>query len=177
MADRPTNRPVDVILDSFDGIWSGFTGRLEGLADDEYHWAPVDGWGVVADADGARVTGAGHQDPGPFTTIAWRTWHIAVDCLDAYSARCFGSTGASVSGEAWHLRADDALADLERSWQNWRGHLGDVDDAAWWERLGDEWGPFADHNLHDLTQHALHEVSHHAAEIGVLRDLWRGGVR
>ena len=37
--------------------------------------------------------------------------------------------------------------------------------------------PISEHIEPHLTQHALHEVSHHAAEIGVLRDLWRGGVR
>ena len=38
--------------------------------------------------------------------------------------------------------------------------------------LGPRWGPFAEHSLVDLVLHALHEVTHHAAEIALLRDLY-----
>lgn len=178
MPERPTTDPRLVVLDAHDGIWSQLHARLGGLSDDEYRWAPVDGWSVEQASDGrVEVTGAGHTDPGPFTTIAWRLWHLAVDCLDGYSERLFATTGASVSGTAWHWGADEAVADLERAWANWRAGLAARDADEWWDVLGPHWGPFAEHNLYDLALHAHNELTHHAAEIALLRDLWRSGRR
>ena len=48
--------------------------------------------------------------------------------------------------------------------------------VAWgddvFELLGPSWGPFAQHTRLDLYLHARHEVSHHGAEIALLRDLY-----
>jgi hypothetical protein len=38
--------------------------------------------------------------------------------------------------------------------------------------LGPHWGAFAEHSPVDLVLHALHEVTHHAAEIALRRDLY-----
>jgi hypothetical protein len=38
-------------------------------------------------------------------------------------------------------------------------------------------GLYADSNTLDLALHVLDELVHHAAEVGVLRDLWAAGLR
>lgn len=60
--------------------------RLEGLTDDEYLWEPVAGcWTIRPQSDGRyradwAVPLAG---TGPFTTIAWRLWHL----INGYGAK------------------------------------------------------------------------------------------
>jgi hypothetical protein len=180
MSDRPTSDFEVVVLDVLDDAWAQMVGRLDGLSDAEYLWEPVDGcWTVRAREDGSvTVDGEGERDrdPPPVTTIAWRLWHIGVDCLDAYSERLLGRTGASVSGDAWHLEAAAAVEDLERSWRCFRGGLGDLAAEQWWEQLGDDWGPWSRHSVLDLAVHALHEIAHHGAEVALLRDLYREGL-
>ena len=43
---------------------------------------------------------------------------------------------------------------------------------AWEEPLGPAWGPYATSTTLDLALHVLDEVVHHAAEVGLLRDLY-----
>ncbi len=52
--------------------------RLTGTTDDEYFWEPVaDYWSVRPDADGVfRSENARMPDRRPFTTLAWRLWHL-----------------------------------------------------------------------------------------------------
>ncbi len=180
MADRPTTDLRVAVLDVFDDVWSTMIARLTGIPTDEYLWEPAPGcWSVRAGTDGCpRVDGfrTRELDPAPVTTIAWRVHHIAVDCLDSYSQRAFGRVGASVAGDEWHLDPARAAADAERAWACFRSGAGDRTQDEWWHELGDEWGPFERHSLLDLVLHALHEVTHHAAEIALMRDLYAGGV-
>lgn len=177
MSARPTTEFEVVVLDVLDDAWAQLTARLEGLSDAEYLWEPVAKCWTVRSRAGGSVTvdGEGERDldPAPVTTIAWRLWHIGVDCLDGYSERLLGATGASVSGAGWHLEPGPALADLDRSWQCFRGGLGELTKEQWWEQLGDDWGPWSRHSVLDLAVHALHEIAHHGAEVALLRDLYR----
>ena len=179
MAERPTTRFEVVVLDVLDDAWAQVAGRLDGVTDEEYRWEPVDGcWSVRAREDGSvTVDGEGERDrdPAPVTTIAWRLWHIRVDCLDGYSERLFGRTGAPVSGSAWHLEAAKALEDLDRSWRWFRSGLGALTTEQWWDEIGDGFGPWSRHSVADLAVHALHEIAHHGAEVALLRDLHRAG--
>ena len=45
-------------------------------------------------------------------------------------------------------------------------------DATWLAPIGPTFGPFAEANGLDLALHVLDEVVHHAAEVGLLRDLY-----
>jgi hypothetical protein len=176
MADRPTTDFRIAVLDVFDDVWSSMIARLDGLTDDEYLWEPAPGaWSVRSVGDGsARIDGFREPDldVAPVTTIAWRLQHIAVDCLDSYSDRAFGRTGARAHDDEWYLEPAPAIDDAERAWTCFREGAAarSVDD--WWQVLGPDWGPFAQHSLLDLALHALHEVTHHAAEIALLRDLY-----
>lgn len=67
MPERPTTDIRRIVLDAHDGVWTQFRGRLDGLTDDEYRWAPVE-WHLTVDCfDGYRdrlfgVTGASASD-------------------------------------------------------------------------------------------------------------------
>lgn len=177
MIERPTSDSKAVVLDHCDTVWHQLHHRLAGLDDDEYLWAPVaDVWTVRRTESGTVVVeGCGQRDldPAPVTTIAWRMWHIAVDCLDSYADRFLGCTGARVEGATWHLAATDGIADLESAWANFRDGMGDLDADRWWSPIGEAFGPYSEHSSCDLVLHALQEVTHHGAEIALLRDLYR----
>ena len=178
MAERPTTDLRIALLDTFDDVWSQLIERLAGITTDEYLWEPApNGWSVRTAADGtARVDGYGQPDaqPAPVTTVAWRLYHLAVDCLDSYSTRAFGSTGAIAHDDEWYLEPASAIADAERAWACFRAGAAARSIDEWWQALGPDWGPFAEHSLVDLVLHALHEITHHAAEIALLRDLYAG---
>jgi hypothetical protein len=42
----------------------------------------------------------------------------------------------------------------------------------WWQPIGPAFGPYGTNSTADLALHVLDEFSHHAAEIGLLRDLY-----
>ena len=111
-------------------------------------------------------------DPAPFTSIAWRMWHISADCLDSYSRRAFGEQSGP-DDMVWYGTASEALDRTEAAWACFRGALGSLDDAGWAAPLGNGFGPFSAHPRLALALHAHAEVTHHAGEIGVLRDLYR----
>ena len=81
-----------VVLDHLDVWWGGYRRRLRGLTDEEHLWSPVGGW-TVRPVGGRWVIDEIEDrgvDPAPFTSIAWRMWHISADCIDSYSRRAFG---------------------------------------------------------------------------------------
>ncbi|MEM7340808.1 MAG: DinB family protein [Actinomycetota bacterium] len=170
---RPTTDVGAILLDSIDGMYAQLIARLEGLSDEEYRWEPVaDMWAVRPDEEGSfGVDGAGVRsiDPAPVTTIAWRLWHLALDCFDDYTRRLVHADGADAIAE-WTPSASTAIATLDDRWQAFRTALEQRD---WWEELGDLWGPFARHNTADIALHASNELVHHGAEIALLRDLYR----
>ena len=165
-----------IVLEALDDGWSQFRTRLDGLTDDEHLWEPVDDcWTVRPDETGALIADweKPDPDPAPVTTIAWRMWHLAVDCLDFYSERAFGRTGSGLSGRHWVGAAEPALAATDGAWRVFRSELGEMSEPELARTLGEEWGPYRDHTFLHLALHAHREVVHHGAEIALLRDLYR----
>lgn len=166
-----------VLLEAMDNAWAPFVARTADLRDAEYLWAPVaDAW-TIRERDGGWFADWADPDPvpAPVSTIAWRCWHIGVDCLDSYSARLFGQRGAPLEGTAWVADWASAKTLLADSWTVFRAGVGAWTDADLLTPLGEAWGPFANHSNLDLALHALREVVHHTAEIALLRDLYRAG--
>ncbi|HEX3087849.1 MAG TPA: DinB family protein [Ilumatobacteraceae bacterium] len=165
-----------VILEGLDNAWNPLLERLAGIADDEYMWEPTTScWTVREDAEGRTVADWADPDPvpAPVTTIAWRCWHIAVDCLDSYSSRLFGATGTGLSGLEWVHTANEAQSMLAAAWDVFRAGVVDWGDDGVWKLLGPAWGPYAERTNLALAIHAQREVIHHGAEIALLRDLYR----
>jgi hypothetical protein len=164
------------VLLSLDNAWNPLVERLAGLTEAEYHWEPVAGcWTVRRAADNGWVADweDPDPDPAPVPTIAWRCWHIAVDCLDSYSARVFGASGTGLTGTQWVGTWPEARAHMAASYAVLRAGV-----AAWSDRdllvpLGPRFPDNATRPNVDLALHAEREIIHHGAEIGLLRDLYR----
>ncbi|MGI9646833.1 MAG: DinB family protein [Ilumatobacteraceae bacterium] len=176
MADarRPTSDVDVVVLDSLDYMMSQLVDRLAGIGDQEYLWEPVGGmWSARQREDGSvTVDGAGerHLEPAPVTTIAWRLWHLAVDCFDDYTRRLAGDGRDLAPDPSWYLDPGSALDALATSWSNYRDTLAGRPD--WWAELGEAWGPWGQHSTVDIALHSGNELVHHGAEIALLRDLY-----
>jgi hypothetical protein len=175
--------------------WRGRTvARLEGLDDDEYLWEPVAGcWSVRRDehrrwcADlGPRGNTWTPENPPPVTTIAWRLWHLG-GCprptwppTDASSPREFADrwfTRAPKESEAAFGTAAEATAAFDRHWTAVADSVVGFADADLLNAVGALGGRFGGGSIHGLVVHVADELIHHGAEIGVLRDLYRAGLR
>ena len=158
---------------SFDYSRGELLARLDGLGDDEYFWEPVAGCWSVRQVDGSWVVDPVDReaDPAPFTTIAWRLWHISIDCFESYADRAYGTRATGVPDDRFVGSAIEAVALLRRTIDNFLAAFDDLGDSVT-RPLGPAFGPFAEADHVDLALHALREMVHHGAEIGVLRDLW-----
>jgi hypothetical protein len=109
--------------------------------------------------------------PAPITTIAWRLTHI-IDLLREH--RCHRVLDVPPNAdvdEIWiTMSAAEAISLLERAFAIWRGYLAATDP----ERLLDASEGWADRFTFAL--HIIDELIHHAAEIGLLRDLYLAAV-
>lgn len=162
------------LITAFDYVWERFTGRLDGLTDEEYFWEPVPGcWSLRQHADGSwQLDGreGAAAGPVPVTTIAWRTCHLAGQNLGGFAEMRFGS---AVPAEAGFPSRTAALpAFLSEQYSRWRDGMKGLSAAGWEAPLGPSWGPYAESNTVDLALHVLDELIHHGAEVGLLRDLY-----
>ena len=162
--------------------------RLDGLTDDEYFWEPVSGcWTIRRTDSGAYradsadrpvavlrpATGAG--DP-PFTTIAWRLWHLIENYGGERNPKWLGverAPGGFERDDPAPATAADALAVLDRAHDFWRDLLRELPAASWWEPLGPIAHEYAESTKAALVLHHLDEQIHHGAELGVMRDLYQ----
>jgi uncharacterized damage-inducible protein DinB len=170
------------LIDFSDEVWRRTRGRLDGLSDDEYFWEPVPQcWSVRQRDDGTWFADMPEPrpNPAPFTTIAWRLWHL----IDLYGEdRAPKWLDVPAQGEAIGLDAPDpqppataaaAIALLERAHDRWDAHLAIVTEASLDEAIGPVAGRYGSDTRAAYVLHMLDEYVHHAAEIALLRDLWR----
>lgn len=160
--------------------------HLEGLTDDELHWEPVPGcWGVRprAEATSPGAAGAGEwvidlafppPTPAPFTTIAWRLWHVIEGVLAGRASAHFGD-GRGIDYEAREYLPDavGTLAALDEAYERWVAGVRDLGPDGMARACGPHEGPYADHPFGALVLHINREVIHHLAEVLALRDLHR----
>jgi hypothetical protein len=120
------------------------------------------------------------------TTIAWRLWHLG-GCpnptwppADASSPREFADRWFTLtsqdSGDAFGTAAE-AIAAFDRHWTAVADSVIGFADSDLLEAVGAVGGRFGGGSIHGLVLHVADELIHHAAEIGVLRDLYRAGLR
>lgn len=166
------------ITSAFDDVWQRTQHRLAGLTDDEYLWEPApDGWTLRPDAEGRwRMDGEGGggpaPDPVPISTIAWRMGHIGLMFID-FGTRLFHGRNITLDDVEFFGTAAAGTEFLENAYRvHWREPLGRMADERWWEPAGAPFFAFADRPATDIVLHVLDEFVHHAAELGVLRDLY-----
>jgi DinB superfamily len=154
--------------------------RLDGLTDAEYTWEPVPTcWSIRAGDDGLweadgplTPDGALTTGFGPFTTIAWRMWHLTQCYGSPRNAAWLGVPGPAPGDLAPASTAALAVAKLEGAADWWATLLGCMTDADLGHPLGPVAGEFSDSSRFGFLLHMLDEQIHHGAEIGVLRDLY-----
>lgn len=168
--------------------------RIDGMGDAEYLWEPVPGcWSVRPDGDG----GGWHADlgpdgtattlrtPPPFTTIAWRLWHLGA------SPRPTWPTAGDLRGPefvaAWFSQprpsrapavgtAGEARALVAGTWERVTATVAGFTPDELAAPLAPGVGPFGDSSLEALVLHVADELIHHGAEVGTLRDLYAHGL-
>jgi hypothetical protein len=171
------------LVDLSNEVWRRTRARLEGLSDEEYFWEPTPGcWTVRRRADGTWMADwpLPRPDPEPFTTIAWRLWHL----IDMYGENRAPEwlevpaqgppIGMDDPGGAPPSSAAAAVTLLEGAHERWDAHLALVTEEGLAEPIGPVAGPqYAARTRAAYVMHMLDEFIHHGAEIALLRDLWR----
>ncbi|HLM28507.1 MAG TPA: DinB family protein [Acidimicrobiales bacterium] len=171
------------LVDLSDEVWRRTRARVEGLSDEEYFWEPVSGcWTIRQHGDGTWVADwpLPRPEPEPFTTIAWRLWHLIDMYGEDRAPRWLDvpSQGEPIGHDdragAPPATAADGAVLLERAHERWAAHLALATEERLGERIGPVAGPrYADRTRAAYVLHMLDEFIHHGAEIALLRDLWR----
>jgi uncharacterized damage-inducible protein DinB len=152
--------------------------RLTGITDDEYFWEPVPGcWSVRPDADGVfRQETARLPDRQPFTTLAWRLWHL-VGCYGSTRNGTWLGLGAGPGGFGGYDPAPPtaaaALEALDAAYAWWSSLLRSITEEQLGEMLGPIGGEYAEATKASFVLHQIDEVIHHGAEVALMRDLYR----
>jgi hypothetical protein len=107
--------------------------------------------------------------PPPFTTIAWRLWHL----IENYGGKRNPEWLGVERDDPAPATAAEAIAVLDRAHSFWRDMLQHVPEASWWEPLGPVAHEYAESDKATLVLHQVDEQIHHGAELGVIRDLYR----
>ncbi|MEV4413380.1 DinB family protein [Catellatospora sp. NPDC049609] len=158
--------------------------HLDGLTDDEYRWEPVAGCWSVRPRAGADASAAGtgeyvidyaypEPSPPPVTTIAWRMAHLIVGVFGARTASHFGGPPCDYDTFGYAGTAARALRQLDDAYDGWVAGIRKLDADGLARPCGPAEGPFAQYPMAALVLHISREAIHHAAEILLLRDLYR----
>jgi hypothetical protein len=165
------------LVDQLEFAWEHqFLPRMEGLTDEEYLREPVSGcWTVYRNDDGAWTLNWEWPapEPPPFTTIAWRMTHIAVSVFGMRASNHFGDGTYSYDTATIPGSASGAMALLKEQYEAWRDGVRSLGEQGLLQPCGPAEGPFAEHSMATLVLHINREFLHHAAEIMLLRDLYR----
>jgi DinB superfamily len=164
-----------LLLGSLDYVWSRIRKNLDGLTTAEYLWEPAPGcWSVRPGRDGGWLAErpAIEPSPPPVTTIAWRLWHLGSECLAGYTSRGLGSWPLEVRGQEWYAAPEPAIEAVDEAWLAFRAGLAHLGEDGLWQSLGPQWAESVGDPWAGLVLHAQDEMSHHGAEIALLRDLY-----
>jgi len=127
----------------------------------------------------ARVPGPEPEPeptPPPFTTIAWRLAHIAT-VFGERASNHFGDGSFDPATVAWAGSADEALAIVRTKYARWRNGVRWLGEVGLFRSCGPDEGPYAEEPFLMLVLHINREFLHHAAEVALLRDLYREKAR
>ena len=152
-----------------------FTKRVSGLTDDEYLWEPVDGcWSVCPADDGTWQQELVYPDPQPppFTTIAWRLAHIGA-VFGQRASKHFGDGSFDPLAVQWDGTAQGAMQIVTAEYTRWCEGVRSLGEDGLFRPCGPAEGRFADEPYLTLVLHINREFLQHAAEVALMRDLYR----
>jgi len=173
-----------------------------GLTDDELLWDPTPGcWSVrpveesrtgtpfvvgtlEADFDGDLVMAAIEGKAiEPLTSIAWLFWHVGsqpgraaqLDFLGGSHTADSGWTSPYIAGHPIFTSAEEAVGAMRAGWRELDAALKSASDERLEQpvRFWGYGGPGPMGTGAQVIASILNEVSHHATQMGVLRDLYR----
>lgn len=145
---------------------------VDGLTDEEFHWEPCAGcWSVRRVADRWVMDYPDDApDPPPVTTIGWRLLHVTHGNW-MYGEFAFGGASRNFADLPIYGSAGPAVDDLIASQRPITDALTLVTDVTLNDPArtpaGQTWP------ARRVFSTLLHEQVHHAAEISLLRDLYR----
>jgi hypothetical protein len=164
------------LVGQLDAHWRGqLRPHLEGMTDEEYLWEPApDCWTIRPHEKGFIADWAWPApEPAPFTTIAWRLFHMAGPCLDMRTRELFG--GETVDWDTYPTPGTvaDCLALLDDGYARWTSAIRALGDERILEPMGPNAGEYAAEPFLGIVLHNNRELIHHGAEVALLRDLYR----
>ena len=168
-----------------------------GLTDDELMWEPTEGAWTVGPVAECRtptpfVTGTmaadfdvavvGDRSMEPLTSIAWLFWHVGsmpgraaeLDFFGGAHTAASGWTSPYITAHPMFTKADEAVTAMQTGWRALETALRWATDEQL-ERPTRFWG-YPDGPMGtgaQIVASVLNEVSHHATQIGVLRDFYQ----
>lgn len=173
-----TTQWTNELVEQLDWHWQNHVRpRLDGLTDDEYFWQPVAGcWTLRPEPTTGRLAidwAYPEPSPPPVTTIAWRAAHLIVGIFGARTASHFGGPPTEYDHHPFAETAAGALQQLDDTYAAWATGVRGLDEAGLAKPCGPAEGPYAALPMAALVLHINREAIHHAAEILLLRDLYR----
>src|ERR1700677_2364049 len=124
-----------------DYVYERTRDRLDGLTDTEYFWEPVPNCWTIRRAGPDKYQADDSDSAGipPFTTIAWRLWHL-VECYGGIrNPQWLGIERQPAGFERYDpapATAAEAITVLERAHAFWQGLLHELPADSWSEPLG-----------------------------------------
>jgi hypothetical protein len=165
------------LVDQLEFAWEyQFLPRLKGLTDEEYLREPVPGCWTIRlkqDGDWALDWEWPAPEPPPFTTIAWRMMHLAISVFGMRASNHFGDGTYSYDTAVIPGTVSAAVALVTEKYTAWRDGVISLGNDGLSRPCGTAEGPYAEHPMATLVLHINREFLHHAAEIMLLRDLYR----
>ena len=168
-----TETTTELLLITGDYVVGRLDARLEGMTDEEHLWEPQLGaWKVLPDGTVEHADPSTRPDPAPLTTISWRLWHLSNENMRGFAARGWGAE-PTMPIDRWFSSAEESRANVQSSWRHLRAAVLAKGETYLHQQMGPAWGPYAEATYAGLLVHVLDELIHHAAEVGMLRDLYR----
>ena len=113
------------------------------------------------------------EGPIRLSTIVWRICHIGDGLGEERNWRWLGREAPLRDlSIARPLTASGGIRFVEERWAAWTELVHSLSVDEMWAPIGPIGGPYADLERFTLVLHVLDERIHHAAEVGVLRDLY-----
>jgi hypothetical protein len=164
----------ELLSSNFRGMLGVLQARIADLTDEEMAWEPVDGCLRLGEP-APRVT---HFDgvTEPVATIGWRLEHIALGMSEERVLHWLSIDGVAPPVQP-HGTADQMRVWLAGTIGWFCSLVASIDDDHLWQPIGAIAGQWGDGPRAGFVMHLSNDAIHHSAEVGVLRDLWRAGVR